>query len=284
MKLAPGRRTAPIVAALAAFALVGGIAYATIPDSSTGMIHTCYSQSLGTWRPIDTQANPPQKCKSGETQLDFNQKGPQGAPGPVGPQGPKGDKGDPGPVGPQGLQGARGEPGANGAAGPTGPKGDPGARGPTGPEGPAGPPGSGGGSLDALDGSPCNVSNGVFKEKLSVTYSVDGAVTLTCAPPGLSELVVTVRCGGKFGCSARGVVTSDVDGVDLSGSRAPLDCEVGTEFASTNTCRIFFETSSTVTLTASSNLSVWAQDCIRAASLACVLTMDAPKAASAIFD
>jgi Collagen triple helix repeat (20 copies) len=277
-----GWRTAPIVAALAAFAIAGGIAYATIPESSTGIIHTCYSQSLGTWRPIDTQANPPQKCKSGETQLDFNQKGPQGPAGPVGPQGPKGDKGDPGLVGPQGPQGAKGDSGAIGTAGPTGPKGE---QGPTGPEGPAGPPGAGGSSLDALDGSPCNVSNGVFKEKLSVTYSVDGAVTLTCAPPGLSELVVTARGSSGFCSGAQCIagvalsVTSDIAGIDLNGSTGPLHCEAGA--GSTETCRIFFKTGSVVTLTGSDSSVNWSGDCTDTGP-SCVVTMDAPKTVSAV--
>jgi hypothetical protein len=70
-----------------AMAAVGSVAYATIPDSTSGVIHSCYSQSLGTWRPIDY---PTQKCKSGETQLDFNQRGPQGPTGPAGPAGKDG--------------------------------------------------------------------------------------------------------------------------------------------------------------------------------------------------
>ncbi len=105
-----------LIGALAA-ALFGGVAWASIPDSS-GVIHTCYGQSTGTWRPID---HPSQKCKSGETQLDLNQKGPKGDPGAAGaarPAGPKGDKGDPG------STGATGPAGPKGATGPVGPKGD----------------------------------------------------------------------------------------------------------------------------------------------------------------
>lgn len=63
--------------------LAGGISYAAIPDSS-GAIHSCYSQATGTWRPIDTETNPPQKCKSGESSLTWNQAGPQGPQGPPG--------------------------------------------------------------------------------------------------------------------------------------------------------------------------------------------------------
>jgi hypothetical protein len=111
-----------------AAAIFGGVAWASIPDSS-GVIHTCYSQSTGTWRPIDY---PTQRCKSGETQLDLNQKGAKGdkgdagATGPSGPAGPKGDKGDPGSKGDTGPAGSKGD------AGPAGPKGDPGPQGPKG--------------------------------------------------------------------------------------------------------------------------------------------------------
>jgi Collagen triple helix repeat (20 copies) len=106
------RLVAALVGAVS-MAAVGGVAYATIPDTS-GVIHTCYSQATGTWRPIDTETNPPQKCKSGEVQLDFNQKGPAG---------PKGDAGPPGPKGDQGLRGADGKDGAPGPPGPQGPAG-----------------------------------------------------------------------------------------------------------------------------------------------------------------
>jgi hypothetical protein len=91
----PGLRTRLpwVLTAVVLAAAIGGAAHAAIPDSTTGVIHSCYSQSLGTWRPIDTQANPPQKCKSGETQLDFNQKGLQGPAGPAGPAGKDGKDG-----------------------------------------------------------------------------------------------------------------------------------------------------------------------------------------------
>lgn len=91
-----------VVAAVAA-----GAAYATIPDSA-GVIHTCYSKATGTWRPIDA---PSEKCKSGETQLDFNQRGPQGVQGAQGLQGPQGGIG---PAGPQGPAGTAGSPGISG--------------------------------------------------------------------------------------------------------------------------------------------------------------------------
>ena len=69
-------------AAVAAFALAAGsiTAYASIPDSG-GTIHSCYSQATGTWRPIDTETTPPDMCKRGEKELDWNTQGPAGQPG-----------------------------------------------------------------------------------------------------------------------------------------------------------------------------------------------------------
>jgi hypothetical protein len=80
--------------------VLGGTAWSAVPDTG-GVIHTCYSQANGTWRPIDY---PSQKCKSGETLLDINQKGAKGdigatgPAGPAGPQGPAGPKGDTSPA------------------------------------------------------------------------------------------------------------------------------------------------------------------------------------------
>jgi hypothetical protein len=91
--------------------IASGIAYASIPDAN-GVVHTCYSQAQGTWRPIDY---PTQKCRSNETMLDLNQTGPQG------PIGPKGGTGPAGPAGPAGSQGAPGPKGDSGPAGPAGP-------------------------------------------------------------------------------------------------------------------------------------------------------------------
>src|SRR2546422_920795 len=62
---------------------IGGAAFAAIPDSS-GVIHGCYERR-GNLRVIDTEATPPQGCRSRETVLSWNQQGPQGPPGPPGP-------------------------------------------------------------------------------------------------------------------------------------------------------------------------------------------------------
>jgi hypothetical protein len=75
--------------AVVAGVLAGGFAWAAIPDTA-GVVHTCYSQAAGTWRPIDF---PSQKCKQSETMLVLSQKGPKGDTGPTGPQGATGPTG-----------------------------------------------------------------------------------------------------------------------------------------------------------------------------------------------
>lgn len=80
--------------------VVGGIAYANIPDAG-GVIHGCYKKSSpnqGTLRVIDTEKA--QTCQSSETQLNWSQTGPQGPQGIQGLQGIQGPKGDTGPTGP----------------------------------------------------------------------------------------------------------------------------------------------------------------------------------------
>lgn len=95
-------RPAFVALAIAAGLLVaGGIAYATIPDSS-GVIHACYHvnpqglvDASGTLRVIDpSSANKDgSACKKDEKALDFNQQGPQGIQGQQGIQGPQGPTG-----------------------------------------------------------------------------------------------------------------------------------------------------------------------------------------------
>jgi hypothetical protein len=126
-----------IAAGAAALLVCGGVAYATIP-STGGVISACYAKSGGALRVIDTAQS---SCGNGETQLNFNQTGPQGPKGDTGPQGAKGDPGPQGAKGDTGPQGAKGDTGPQGPAGSQGPKGDQGLQGPAGPEGPAGPRG-----------------------------------------------------------------------------------------------------------------------------------------------
>jgi hypothetical protein len=88
--------------AVVAMALLGGVAYATIPDGG-GAIHGCYARSGGALRVIDNTVT---NCKAGETALQWGVQGPQG------PQGLQG---------PQGVQGQQGIQGVQGQQGPTGP-------------------------------------------------------------------------------------------------------------------------------------------------------------------
>lgn len=76
-------------AAAAALLVVGGIAYATIPDSA-GVIHACYQKSGGTIRVIDASVT---NCSSKETSLGWNVQGQPGAPGPQGLPGATGPSG-----------------------------------------------------------------------------------------------------------------------------------------------------------------------------------------------
>jgi hypothetical protein len=77
-----------LLALLAAAALVGGAAYASIPDE-TGVIHACFApRQGGAVRVIDTALN--EQCKPTEKPLDWNRVGPKGPPGPAGESGAPG--------------------------------------------------------------------------------------------------------------------------------------------------------------------------------------------------
>ncbi len=131
------------VLCLAGFALVGGVAYATIPDG--GHVYTgCMLKNIGTMRLIDPSlpaGNLMSHCTALETQISWNQSGQAGPAGPAGDTGatgPQGDAGPAGPAGPQGPKGDTGDAGATGATGPAGPEGPNGATGATGAAGPQG--------------------------------------------------------------------------------------------------------------------------------------------------
>jgi hypothetical protein len=97
MKQLLGRRAARLgITAAVLFAVAGGIAYATIPDSG-GTIHGCYQKNSGQLRVVDP--SPGDSCSASERPLDWSQVGPQGPQGPAGPQGPTGDTGPRGPAG-----------------------------------------------------------------------------------------------------------------------------------------------------------------------------------------
>lgn len=152
-----------IAALVVCAALVGGIAYAAIPDAN-GVIFACYAKNGGALRVSDTGG-----CKSTEVALSWNHVGPPGLTwrgewasgssyqprdavlyqgssyiaifanqGSTPPNSnwmllaSKGEKGDTGATGPQGPVGPQGPTGPQGPQGPKGDKGD------TGPAGPAG--------------------------------------------------------------------------------------------------------------------------------------------------
>lgn len=108
----------PTTAAISVIMLgTAGVAVASIP-SANGVIHGCRSTLTGAVRVIDTDAG--QKCQAfGEKQLDWNQQGPQGVPGPAGPVGPVGPAGATGPAGPAGATGPAGPAGPPGSTTPT---------------------------------------------------------------------------------------------------------------------------------------------------------------------
>jgi hypothetical protein len=130
-----GRRIAAATVVIAAIS--GGIAYAT--DSSSTVITACSLNNVGTLRLITPgRSGLSGHCSALETQLQWNQQGPAGAPGPTGDTGAPGPKGDTGAQGPQGDPGAQGAQGPKGDTGAQGPQGDPGAKGDTGAPGPKG--------------------------------------------------------------------------------------------------------------------------------------------------
>ncbi len=108
------RRRGIIASSAATLALLGVIAYASIPGAD-GVIYGCYKKSGGTLRVTDY---PSQQCDPrAETLISWSQTGPQG---PQGPAGPQGLQGVPGPIGPEGPAGAQGNRGAKWAGRSTG--------------------------------------------------------------------------------------------------------------------------------------------------------------------
>jgi hypothetical protein len=82
-----GRRVA--IAAVALFAVAGGLAYAAIPDAA-GVIHACYRTSTddqkGQLRVVDSAAS----CRSNESPIEWNVTGAPGAQGAAGEDGADG--------------------------------------------------------------------------------------------------------------------------------------------------------------------------------------------------
>jgi hypothetical protein len=98
------RRLSSAVGALVAAAIVGGVAYATIPGPGN-VYSACMLKSIGTIRLIDKSlpaTNLMSHCTDKETEISWNQAG---QPGPAGPQGAKGE---PGATGTNGTDGKNG--------------------------------------------------------------------------------------------------------------------------------------------------------------------------------
>jgi hypothetical protein len=98
------RRLALLAALSVAALLVGGVAYATIPDGG-GLYTACVLRVTGTVRLIDPSLGSGTllgHCNSAlEREVTWNAQGPPGIPGPpgaAGPQGPDGKQGPPGPL------------------------------------------------------------------------------------------------------------------------------------------------------------------------------------------
>jgi hypothetical protein len=104
---------AAAVVALAAPLLAIGATHAGAQPPSAGsgaVIHGCVD-NRGNLRIIDiATAN----CKGNETAIEWNQTGPQGAPGQAGPTGSQGPAGIQGPAGAQGPTGPQGPAGVSG--------------------------------------------------------------------------------------------------------------------------------------------------------------------------
>jgi hypothetical protein len=89
------RRRLAISLVVAAAALAGGVAYATIPDANN-VYSACMLKGVGQIRLIDKAlptTNLMSHCTDKETEVSWNQTGPAGAPGAPGA---KGDRGEPG--------------------------------------------------------------------------------------------------------------------------------------------------------------------------------------------
>lgn len=205
---------------------LGGVAEATIPDSS-GVIHSCYrthtsffGPEQGSMRVIDTAKG--QTCDPGETALSFNQTGPQGAQGATGVTGATGAQG------PVGLTGAAG---ATGPAGPVGP---------TGAQGPAGTSsGTARGGAVQSDGSTAATSDFTVGHTLTGQYYVEYPVgsfvdTDTSGEPACFTTVTPFQSNGTIyaanlsssRCFSDGSAVIVIDTTDLSGN--PTDA--GFEF------------------------------------------------------
>ncbi len=175
-------RTRTILAGLVlAAALVGGVAWATIPNEN-GVYTACKLNATGTIRLIDPSGPSTSllsRCTTRETQITWNQKGPKGEPGGAGANGTNGVDGT------NGADGAKGDPCLATDPGCIGPKGDTGAAGAQGPQGepgPQGPAGTGAGGTVKL----LQIPLGTTPQTLFDLPGI-GVVSAWCSPTLLGE-------------------------------------------------------------------------------------------------
>jgi hypothetical protein len=152
-------------------ALLGGVAWATIPDSG-GAVNGCFQKVHGTLRVIDTTT---ETCSNAELPISWNQKGPKGDPGPKGLPGDPGAKGDRGPKGDPGDEGAQGPPGPAGKEGANGQNGQPGQPGKDGADGKDGKDGVSVSSAAEPAGLNCPNGGSEFTSASGTTYACNGA-------------------------------------------------------------------------------------------------------------
>jgi hypothetical protein len=77
------RFAVPVVSMLLGAAIVGGVAYATIPDAN-GVIHGCYQRTDTAAKPLRVLTGQTVVCPAGWRALEWNAKGQAGPPGPPG--------------------------------------------------------------------------------------------------------------------------------------------------------------------------------------------------------
>ncbi len=149
------RKASILVTASALVVAAAGITSAAIPGAD-GQVKACYAKtngillgiphSKGDVRVVDAS----ETCRSYETAISWNQRGPEGEQGPPGVSGADGA---------DGVDGIDGADGLDGPAGPAGPQGPQGLQGPSGPQGPAGP--SGTSAVYIVEGHPTAYQNSV---------------------------------------------------------------------------------------------------------------------------
>lgn len=110
MRVLHGSRLARLVTTSLVLALTfaTGAAVVAIGAEAPPVYYGCVARAGGSLYAVSTS---PPTCRFGDSQISWNQEGPQGLQGPAGPQGQQGIQGAQGPAGPSGADGLDGEPG-----------------------------------------------------------------------------------------------------------------------------------------------------------------------------